>query len=129
VSSIEEAIVSRLGSDAGVDAIIDSDDIHAMIAPEGTQPPYIVYQLISGPEMEIAEYWRPRFQLACWSPTYAGAVALAHAVRSCFYNRHLTVLGVHFRSWIENVMDGNQEPELGRFCRIVDVRFVYRNPT
>lgn len=129
MSALEEAIVSRMGTDAGVDAIIDSDDIHAQVAPQGADPPFIVYQLISGPETEVAEYWRPRYQFACYATSYGGAVALANAVRSCWYAQHVTVLGVHLRSWIANVIDGAHEPELGRFCRIVDVRFDHRNAT
>lgn len=127
MSALEEAIVSQLGADAGVSAI--TDDFHPLVAPQGAAPPFVVYQLISGPETEVAEYWRPRYQMSCYAASYGGAVTLANEVRSCWYNRHLTVLGVHLRSWIANVMDGEHEPELNRFCRIVDVRFDHRNPT
>jgi hypothetical protein len=127
MSTIEEAAISRLTTDAGVAAITTKH--HAELAPQGSVAPYTVYQVISAPELEVAEYVRPRLQVACWAATYGGAVALANAVRACFYNQHLSVLGVHFRSWIANVMDGEPDLETGRFCRIVDVRFDYRNPT
>lgn len=127
MSAIEEAAVSRMGTDAGVSAI--TDDFHPLIAPQNAVPPYVVYQLISAPELVIREYVSPRLQFTCWAATYGGAVALANAVRSCFYNQHLTVLGVHFRSWIANVMDGEPDLDSGHFSRIVDVRFDYRNPT
>lgn len=129
MSTMEEGMVAQIAADAGVMAIIASTDVHTPVIPQGAGVPAIVYQLISGSETEVAEYWRPRYQLACWDDSYAGAVALANAVRSCFYNKHLTVSGVHFRSWIANVMDGNHEPEIKRYCRIVDVRFDHKNPT
>ncbi|MFH0914833.1 MAG: DUF3168 domain-containing protein [bacterium] len=127
MSAIEEALVSRMGAHAGVGAI--TDDFYPMVAPQGADPPYVVYQNISAPELEVAEYVRPRFQLTCWAASYSGAVALANAARACFYNQHLTVLGVHFRSWIANIMDGEQDAPTSRYSRIVDVRFDYQNPT
>jgi len=129
VSEMEEAIVSHLGADSGVLAIIGPTDIHAGMAPQGAEPPYVVYQMISCPDLHLANYLSPRLQFACWESSYAKAVVLAKAVRACFDSRHLTVLGVHFHSWADNVMDGDFVPELERFSRIVDVRLYYRDPT
>jgi hypothetical protein len=128
MSTIEEVIVNRLGADATVDALIDGR-VHALVMPQNATLPCIVYQLVSGPDLEIAEYVRPRIQLSCWASTYPQAVALANAARACFYNQHLTVLGVHFRSWTENTMDDDPDLEAGRYRRIVDVRLDYQNPT
>jgi hypothetical protein len=127
MSTIEEAAVSRLATNAGVAAITTKH--HPLVAPQNAVVPYTVYQGVSAPELETHEYVRPRLQVSCWAATYGGAVALANAVRACFYNQHLTVLGIHFRSWIENTMDGEPDLDTPRYCRIVDVRFDYQNPT
>lgn len=127
MSTIEEAAVSRLKADAGVLAITSKH--HPLVAPQNEVPPFTVYQVISAPELRNLGYVIPRLQIACWALTYAGAVALANVVRACFYNQHLTVAGVHFCSDIINTMDGEPDLEAGHYCRIVDVRFYYRNPT
>ena len=127
MSTIEEAAVSLLRTDAGVAAITSKH--YPLVSPQKETPPYTVYQVISAPELGIAEYVLPRIQVACWDASYSGAVALANIVRAAFYGQHLTVLDVHFRSWIANCMDGEPDLESGRFCRIVDVRLIYENPT
>jgi len=128
MSTIEEAAVSLVKADAAVGALA-GDDIFPKRMPPGQTTDCIVYQVISAPELRVAEYVRPRIQFSCWGTTYAKAVALANAVRACFFDQHLTVLGVHLRCWVDNIMDGEDDEATGRYSRIVDVRFVYRNPT
>lgn len=125
MSTFEEAVVSYTGADAGVAALTSS--FHPLVAPQAATPPYVVYQLISNPELQLNGYVMPRLQLACWGASYSEAVELANAVRNCWYNKHMTVLGVHLHSWVANQMDGNRDETTKRCCRIVDVRFTYRN--
>jgi hypothetical protein len=127
MSTIEEAVVSRLKATAAVAAITTKH--YPLVAAQGASVPYTVYQVISSPELRICEFVRVRIQVSCWAATYGSSVALANAVRACFYNQHLTILGVHFRCWVDNVFDGEPDIQSGEHCRIVDVRFDYRNPT
>lgn len=126
MSTIEEAAVSLVKADAGIGALA-GDDIFPKRMPAGQTTDCIVYQVISAPEAGMWGYVRPRIQFTCWGTTYAKAVALANALRDCFYNQHLTVLGVHLRCWVANVMDGEDDEVTGRYARIVDVRFDYRH--
>lgn len=117
--TLEEVIVSELAGTAPA---------HALVIPPDGVLPCVVYQLISGPESQMNSYTSPWVQLACWATRYGAAVALANQVRSLFYHRHVTVGGLHYRSVVENTVDGNSDLEAGRYSRIVDVRFDYRNP-
>ncbi len=118
--TLEEVIVAETAAIAPA---------HALVMPTGAAARCIVYQVLSAPELRLSEYVQPRVQLACWAPTYAEAVAMAQQVRNLFYERHVTTSGVHYRSWVAGMFDGNPDLDIGRYCRIVDVRFDYRNPT
>lgn len=116
--TIEEVVVSALASIAKA---------HPNVMPSGSAVPCIVYQMISGPS-DFAEHVTPRFQLACWASSYGGAVTLGDAVRNAMHQKHATVSGLHYHSMVVNEMDGNSEPDVGLFCRIVDVKFFYQKP-
>jgi hypothetical protein len=118
--TLEEVVKAELASIAPA---------YPTIMPSGAADTCIVYQLISAPELEVAEYVRPRVQLACYAKGYGAAVALGNQARALFHNRHVTTSGVHYRAWVENAYDGPPENDAGRYVRIVDVRFDYRNPT
>ena len=102
---------------------------YPLIMPVDAADTCIVYQLISSPELHAAQYVIPRVQLACWAKTYGAAVTLGNTVRALFWGRHVTVSGLHYRSTVLNAFDGQPDTDAGRYCRIVDVRFDYRNPT
>lgn len=102
---------------------------YPLIVPNGAADECIVYQLVSAPELEVAEYVRPRVQLGCYAKSYGAAVVLANEVRALYYNRHVTVSGVHYRAYVDNVYDLPPETDTGLYGRGVDVRFDYRNPT
>lgn len=101
---------------------------YPLILPADALDDAIVYQLIDEPELQAIGYVTPRVQLACWSKTYGAAVALANQVRSLFWGRHMTVSGLHYRSMVIDIADGNPDLDAGRYVRLVDVRFDYRNP-
>lgn len=115
--TLEEVIVSETASLAPA---------HPLIQPTGTSGDCIVYQLIADPPLHMANYVQPRVQLACWSDSYAESVALEGEVWALFEGRHVTVDGLHYHSQVGNRLDGNPDLDIGRYCRIVDVRFVYR---
>ncbi|NLO27376.1 MAG: hypothetical protein GX113_04235 [Actinobacteria bacterium] len=115
--TIEEAIVSELASLASA---------HPLIQPAGFKGLCVVYQLVGDPPTHLNRYVEPRVQLACWADSYAAAVGLETQVWDLFEGRHVTVDGLHYRSMVIDRRDGQPDLDLGRFCRIVDVRFFYR---
>ncbi len=100
---------------------------YPLIMPAEAAADCIVYQMISGPQ-DFGDHTSPRFQLACWSRTYGGAVALGDSVRQAMHMRHATVDGIHYTSMVINEMDGNPDIDAGRYARIVDVKFFYQKP-
>lgn len=116
--TIEEVIQSETA---------DIAPAYPLVIPVGAPDELIVYQVISAPELQIAKYVVPRVQLACWAKSYGAAVTLANEVRDLFYGRNVVIEGIHYRSMVINCLDGNPDLSAGRYCRIVDVRFHYRN--
>ena len=112
--------------------VVETEDLatsYPLIMPADATLPCIVYQVISGPELQVATYVQPRVQFACWAKTYGAAVALGRQVRTRFYHRHVTIEGHHYRSMVDDTRDGNPDLDAGLYARLVDVRFLYRNPT
>lgn len=101
---------------------------YPQLLPVNAADECIVYQVVSAPEFEVCEYVGLRVQLSCFAKSYGGAVALGNEVRAFYYQRHVTVSGIHYRAWVQNVYDAPPETDTGRYARIVDVRFDYRNP-
>ncbi len=118
--TLEEVIVTETATIATA---------YPLVRPVDAPDECIVYQIIDAPELQVATYVQPRVQFACWATTYGAAVTLGRAVRSRFYNRHVTIDGLHYRSLVINSLDGNPDLDAGLFVRLVDVRFEYRNPT
>lgn len=88
---IEQGIHWHLKSDSGVAALV-STRVYPVLLPQNPTYPAITYQRISGPRVPIYDgpstMAAPRFQIDSWSETYAGAKALAEAVREamdCFH--------------------------------------------
>jgi hypothetical protein len=117
--TLEEVIVTETAAIASA---------FPLVAPVDAPAKCIVYQLIGALESQMDGYVGQRVQLGCWARSYGDAVALANTVRSRFWGRHVTVGGVHYRSMVLGMRDGNPDLEAGRFSRLVDVRFDYRNP-
>lgn len=94
---IEEALYAHLVGTAGVAALV-STRIYPQTIPQDVALPAIAYQRISG----VREYSQsgpsqlahPRFQLTCQAATYAGAKALANAVRAALSGYKGTMGGV-----------------------------------
>lgn len=84
MATAEEALVARLQVDAGVLALV-STRIYPLITPQDVSMPAIAYQRISNvidrTHSGFATRSVTRFQLTCQASSYAGAKALAVAVR------------------------------------------------
>ena len=113
--NIQETIYEHLTTNAGVVALVAAR-VYPVRMPQEPTLPCITYQRISGP----VEYSRDgpgltesRFQISCWAETYAGAIALAAAVRSA--------IGIFPEvSFLENQPD-MYEPETSVYHIPVDV--------
>ena len=114
--TIETDFYATLQADAGVTAIAGSK-LYPHIAPEGTAAPFMTFHMVVGTPYNIISRTtaleKKRIQINCWSDSYAGAQALAEAVKTALNSSgHLAVE-------IENYVD---EAQLYR--RIVDWMFV-----
>ena len=114
---LEKAIVAELVAVAPT---------YPLVQPLSSRGRCIVYQLVSDMPLHMGGYVEPRMQLACWADSYADAVALEHDVWSLFEGRHVTAEDLHYRSMVISRSDGSPNLDVGRYCRIVDVRFFYR---
>lgn len=81
---IEQDLRTALMAHAPLVALV-GENIAAVVAPEGCQPPYLVYQLIAG--QRTASMSQPgarvnkRMQLTCFSRSYGQAKAIAQAAQ------------------------------------------------
>ena len=123
--TIEEVIHYEVTNDATIAALVIGR-CYPLRMPQNATLPNVVYQLVSETPLHVSSYVDPRFQLACWAETYAGAVALATAVRTLFEGRHVTAGGVHYRALVVNELDSAPDELTGYYRRLVDVKFVYR---
>lgn len=85
MTTINEAIYSRLSGAAGVSALVSSR-IYPGLAPQGTPWPFVVYWRDSSDylttldaQTSVAE---SKFTVLCYAETYLGAEALSAAVRA-----------------------------------------------
>lgn len=82
--SLERALFARVTGDAAVSALI-GDRLFPNVAPLGTDAPFATYQRISATRVrsltQRSGLAMARMQLDCMAETYAGARALADAVR------------------------------------------------
>lgn len=82
--TVEAAIYTLLKDAAGVSALAGTR-IYPILAPQDSAYPLITYQRISGARWRTFDgpsgKAQPRFQLDVWATSYAGANALAKAVR------------------------------------------------
>lgn len=82
--NIQETIYEHLTTNAGLVALV-STRVYPAVLPQRPTLPALTYQRISG----VPEYshsgralMQSRFQISCWAATYAGAIALATAVKA-----------------------------------------------
>lgn len=97
MSLIEEALPARLAAVGAVTALVGTR-VYPLRAPQNAVRPFVVYQRISAPRVSAfgsdTGIARPRFQVTAWADTYAGAKAVATAVRQALQRYRGTILGV-----------------------------------
>ncbi len=83
--AVEEAIYTILTGDGVVGPLI-ATRVYPGLAPQEATLPYVVYDRISTPRVRsldgTSDLAHPRHQITSWATTYAGAKALATAVRN-----------------------------------------------
>src|SRR5512139_2220419 len=96
MSTIGEVVVERL---LGVTAVTDliGARLYPSVIPQDVAMPAVAYQLIDSQHVSsrsgISHLARSLYQFTCEAETYAGADALADAVRGCWHDyRNATLL-------------------------------------
>lgn len=86
---IEAELITLLAGDAAVEALV-GDRVSLTVAPEGTQEPYIVCQLITGQRpgslSSTGARRRLRMQVSCFSASYLQAKQVAEAAQNAVEN-------------------------------------------
>jgi hypothetical protein len=92
--AIEPSLVATLTGDATVAALVGSR-VYPTVAKRDATLPLIVYQRITTDRYDslatVADLAAGRFQVACWADSYAGASALADAVRAALDHQSLAI--------------------------------------
>ena len=98
---IDEAVFSRLSTNAALAAVLTSPDgavrVYPLRLPETLVLPAVTYQRISGVrDSTFTEDWRAMgvFQFDCWAATYAGARSLADLLLEALQRADYTAAGV-----------------------------------
>ena len=111
---IEIDLVAHLKADATLTALIGTR-IYPLTAPQNVVKPYITYQVINGNSNQCFSggiYQEDiRFQIDCWSTSYANVKAISEAVVN-------SLVGFK-KSYNINVMDG-YESETLLYRQIID---------
>jgi len=112
-ASTLRAKVISLGTDAG-------SRVYPLRLPQGATLPAICYMRVDGPSLVshggYSGLSHPRYQLDCYASSYLAVEALAEQLRD----------GLNAQRWgatsfVENELDGEEDPEAGIYRRIVDV--------
>ena len=127
--TIEEGLVNYVLSQSGVTALIGTRIAPAPLRQESPLPA-ITYQLISVEDGLLHDgplgLPQPRIQMDCWSSSYAGAKALAAAVKVAIhaYKGLMGTVQVEQAS-VVNLVD-SYEPNTGKWRVIVDTVIQYK---
>jgi hypothetical protein len=93
----ELAVYTLLKDAAGVAALV-AGRVYPLQAPQNATAPFIVYQRISSRRVRSVDgpsgLAQPRIQVDAYAATYAGAKALASAIRTALDGYRGTVAGV-----------------------------------
>lgn len=97
---VEDALVARANSYAGVTAIIGSGSacrFYPVKLPQAPTYPACSYNVVSSPVVSAmgadTGIARPRFSVGCWAETFKGARDLATQVRKCFQRYNVVWAG------------------------------------
>lgn len=103
--AVEQVLVKELLANAGVATLVGTR-IHPQVAPQGTAQPYVTYEMASSnPQHDhsgAAGLWAVRLSYLCHAQTYAGAKAVAAAIRSALDGRRGTIQGEAVKGILES---------------------------
>jgi hypothetical protein len=136
MSDIDAAFRYEFGNNGGISHLVGSR-IYAVDLDQGAQMPANTYQRIDSPR-KVKEHNQPsgfplaRYQVGCWSGSFAGAVALAKAVRAfmkgkvgpCIWGTGVNATDVK-DCWVADERD-YKSPDALLYCRQIDIRIFYK---
>lgn len=119
---IEEALVSILQNDSGVNAI--TTRVYPVDLPQNPVFPAVIYMKISGMRDHALSgptgHAHPRFQIEAWATTYSAAKGLARAIRQALDGYSGTVGDVEIGSILIESERDFYEPEVKCHRTIMD---------
>lgn len=122
-----KALYYLLTNDAPISAIV-STRVFPEIADQEQTKPYVVYNIRSNDPSDVqaapSALDTASVEVNCYAPTYAGAIELSDAVRTCLDRRSGTYSGVNVQSiqYITEVMDFEEPQRLYRVMSDYEVR-------
>lgn len=129
--SFESDLVARLEADAGVSALVGTR-IYPLNLPQAASlaGDSLTYEVISNIEDENlsgpADRESPRVRVHCWSTTFAGAVALATAVRAALVGFRGTMGSTPVGMIAFETSTDLYEDQPDTYRRILDFRIAHR---
>ena len=108
--TIEQAVYTKLNESPS----LASGRIYPVVAPQGADFPYIVYEKISGVRQQhldsVSHHARPRFRIHTYAKTYAEVKTITNSMRERLDQFRGTVSGVVIKATtIENEVDSFEE--------------------
>ena len=127
--TIEEGVVAYVLDQSAITALIDTRIMPAPLRQD-CEMPAISYQLISQRDDILHDGPKglpdARVQFDCWADDYAGAKALAAAVKTAVHAYKGLMGDVQVeRARVENIVDG-YEPNTGRQRVVIDALLMYQ---
>ena len=122
-----KALYYLLTNDSPISAIVGTR-VFPEIADQEQTKPYVVYNIRSNDPSDVqaapSALDTASVEVNCYAPTYAGAIELSDAVRTCLDRRSGTYSGVNVQSiqYITEVMDFEEPQRLYRVMSDYEVR-------
>jgi hypothetical protein len=128
---MEELLVAMILADAGVSALV-SDRVRWVQAQQGEVKPFVILTRISGSDdptyREASSLMESRVQVDAYALTYAGAKALARALKSALNTKGSGLAGTIDRIFYDSerdLFDDDQSPD--KVYRVsTDYRILHR---
>ena len=124
---LEVALYNYLSTYAGLIALT-STRIYPNVLPQSPTYPAVTFEMISGPRVHAMGsdpgLTFPRYEFTCWGSTKASARAVALQIIDALQDKTGTIGGTGGvtiqRIFLEDESDGESDPILSRYARIVE---------
>lgn len=123
--SFETDLVSYLEAHAGLAALVGTR-IYPLVMPPGTTGDCLVYHVLTGRDLHMADYVEPLVRFGCRSKDFLTAIAIDDALRDALEGYHGMMGTTHVRVFTEPRGD-DRDPETGWYRRKRDARPLYRH--